>query len=192
MSLTTALARMWLGLGGWSYQGELADEPKMVVAAAPHTSNWDFVVFLAALSRYGVRARFLGKHSLFEPPLGWAFRRLGGIAVDRRRAGGLVAQVAEAFESEQEMILVIAPEGTRRAARFWRSGFYEIAQATGVPIVLAAVDYPSKVVTIGPTLPPGSTLVDVMDEARRFYRDKVGLVPENAGPVVTAGEIRGS
>ena len=80
----------------WRIEGNIADHPRYVAIVAPHTSNWDFVVGLAA--RYALRldASWLGKHTLFRPPFGWIMRRWGGIAVDRTASHDVVSQtVAE-------------------------------------------------------------------------------------------------
>lgn len=168
---------------GWRIEGELPDVPKMVVIGAPHTSNWDFFLFLAALHHFDIKMRFLGKHSLFRFPFGFMFRKVGGIPVDRSRPGGMVGQVKAAFDREAEMILVIAPEGTRSAAPSWRSGFVEIAEAAGVPVVPAGVDGARKVLTIGDPQSVGDDRAAFMERIRAFYSDKPGIRPEGKGPV---------
>jgi len=168
---------------GWSFRGEIPDIPKMVIIGAPHTSNWDFILFLAALHHFEVRVHYLAKHTLFRWPFGYLFRALGGIAVDRSRPGGIVRQVKEVFDSEERMILVVAPEGTRKAAPKWKSGFIEIAEHTGVPVVLAGVDYSSRVLTLGPTVEVGPDRTAFMDRVRVFYSDKEGLHRDQKGPI---------
>ena len=171
---------------GWQFVGDVPDVPKMVVIGAPHTSNWDFFLFLGTLHHLRLKVAFLGKHTLFRWPFGLLFRRLGGIPVDRSRAGGVVGQVKRAFDDADEMILVLAPEGTRKAAPRWKSGFLEIATAAEVPIVLAGVDYENKTVTIGPHFDPES--LGLMDSIRHFYSDKTGHHPHGKGPVVLRSE----
>jgi 1-acyl-sn-glycerol-3-phosphate acyltransferase len=187
----TRLAHLVLRLAGWEFRGAVPDIPKMVIVGAPHTTNWDFVLFLGALRAYRMRARFIGKHTLFRWPFGHFFRALGGIPVDRGRPGGVVLQVAEAFAREERMVLVIAPEGTRQPAPYWKSGFLGIAEEAGVPIVLAAVDYPRKEVTIGPVLHYDGDAGRFMAQARAFYEGKVGLHPAGGGPVMVREELRG-
>ena len=174
-------------LAGWSLEGEIPALPRMVIVGAPHTSNWDFFLFLAALHHFHIDVRFLGKHTLFRWPLGPLFRAVGGIPVDRRRPGGVVAQVEEAFAAVPRMILVVAPEGTRRAAPSWKSGFVEIASRVGVPVVLAGVDGRRRSVVIGPTIEvsgPGG----LMEQARDFYAGIDGIKPAGKGPVRLARE----
>lgn len=168
---------------GWRVEGELADVPKMVIIGAPHTSNWDFFLFLAVIYHFGIKVSFLGKAGLFRWPFGFMFRKVGGIPVERSKAGGLVDQVASAFDAHERMILVIAPEGTRAAATSWRSGFAEIALGADVPVVFAGVDGPSKKVVIGPPEKVGQDRREFMDRVRAFYADKPGIYPERKSAV---------
>lgn len=177
------MAYRYLRFRGWTFEGSLPDLPKMIVVGAPHTTNWDFILFLGALHHYRVKATFIGKHTLFRWPFGWFFRALGGIPVDRSKPGGIVGQVAAAMETTDEMILVIAPEGTRSAAPRWKSGFLKIADATGAPVVVGGVDFTRKRVVIGPSLPFTGDVGGFMDQIRAFYRDMSGLHPELEGPV---------
>ena len=128
------LARFLLRLFGWELKVAPPPSRKYVLIGAPHTSNWDFVVGLLALWGARIRARWLGKKELFKPPLGHLMRALGGIPVDRSRREGLVDQVAEIFRREEEIAILITPEGTRGKAPYWRTGFYYMALKAGVPI----------------------------------------------------------
>jgi 1-acyl-sn-glycerol-3-phosphate acyltransferase len=173
---------------GWRFDGEFPDIPKMVIIGAPHTSNWDFFLFLAAIHRFNLEARFLGKSSLFRWPFGFMFRKVGGIPVNRTNAGGLVRQVKAAFAAEDEIALVIAPEGTRKAASKWKSGFVEIAEIADVPVVFAGVDAANKTVRIGPPEMVGPDRSSFMDRVRSFYAETTGINREGKGPVRLARE----
>lgn len=179
--------RIFVALG-WRIEGRLPDIPKMVVIGAPHTSNWDFFLFLAAIHHFGIKVKFLGKASLFRWPFGFMFRKVGGIPVDRSKPGGLVGQVAAAFAAHETMILVIAPEGTRAAAPAWRSGFVEIAAGADVPVVFAGVDGPDRVLTIGPPERVGDDRGVFMDRVRAFYADQPGIRPSGRSTVRLADE----
>ena len=168
---------------GWSFEGVIPPIPKMVIIGAPHTSNWDFFIFLAAIHHFRIEPKFLGKHTLFRRPFGAMFRKVGGIPVDRAQPGGIVGQVKAVFDSVGEMTLVIAPEGTRSAAPSWKSGFLEIAEAAGVPVVMAGVDAAGKTLVISPPQHVGEDRSEFMDRVRRFYGDKDGINPEGKGPV---------
>lgn len=178
---------------GWKVEGELPDVPKMVIIGAPHTSNWDFFLFLAALYHFRIKVRFLAKASLFRWPHGFMFRKVGGIPVDRSQSGGLVGQVKAEFDGSEEMILVIAPEGTRHAADSWKSGFVEIAEGADVPVVFAGVDGEHNLLVISPPYRvTGEDREAFMDQVRAFYADKPGIDPKGKGPVRLDRENRGS
>jgi 1-acyl-sn-glycerol-3-phosphate acyltransferase len=140
---------------GWRVEGDVDDHPKMVAIIAPHTSNWDFPVGLAA--RYALRldASWLGKHTLFRPPFGWIMRRWGGIAVDRSSSHDVVSQTIAEFSSRPRVFLVITPEGTRKQVSRWRTGFWHIARGAGVPILPIAFDWGSRVIRFHPAFMPG-------------------------------------
>lgn len=171
------LARWYFRLRGWEYAGGLPPSAKYVVIGAPHTSNWDFVLLLAATSHFGISAKVIGKHTLVKGPFGNLMRRLGIIPVERDSAQGLVGQMVEAFAQADSLALVMAPEGTRRAEPYWHSGFYHIAVTAGVPIVCARVDAANKVATIGPELEPSGDVTVDMDKIRNYYEGAVGLNP---------------
>ena len=152
--LTRAFGRGVLRLLGWRIDGEIPNRAKMVVIAAPHRSNWDFVVGLAAKFALGVDARWLGKHTLFRPPFGALMRRWGGIPVDRRTPQDTVASVVHEFERSETLLLALAPEGTRRPGTEWKTGFWHIAKGAGVPILPVAFDWAARTIRIFPLLEP--------------------------------------
>ena len=171
--------RLWLRAFGWKAVGDVRAYRKYVVVAAPHTSNWDFPFMLAAAHVLGVRASWLGKHTLFAPPWGWFFRGLGGIPVDRRAPQTLVAQMAERMKAADELVLALAPEGTRGRVPFWKSGFYHIAVESGVPVALGFLDYDRKLCGLGPFIKPTGNVRADMDELRAFYRNIRARHPEH-------------
>ena len=154
-AMLRAFGRGVLGLLGWRVEGAIPDLPKLVVAVAPHTSNWDFVVGAAAMFALDLRLAFIGKHTLFRWPFGAVLRWMGGIPVDRSQPHGLVHDAVRAFQAMDRRILAIAPQGTRSPVPRFRTGFLHIARGAGVPVVLAALDYGDKVVRLGPALTPG-------------------------------------
>jgi 1-acyl-sn-glycerol-3-phosphate acyltransferase len=175
------LGRAWLRLHGWRLAGEVPQPHRFVLILAPHTSNWDVPFMLALAWVYGIRIEWMVKHSLFRPPLGWLLRALGGIPIDRRAAHGVVEQMIDAFRGRETLILGVPPEGTRKRASHWKSGFYEIARGAGVPIVMGFLDYGKREGGMGPTLIPTDIHAD-MDRFRAFYADKKGLRPDDFTP----------
>lgn len=174
----------WLAeRAGWSIEGGLPPDSKYLVIAYPHTTNWDFLVFLAAIGHFRLRVRFLAASGLFVGPFGWFLTRLGGIPVDPTAPGSVVGVAVKALRDSDEMVLVMAPEGTRAAGSPWRSGFWRIADAANVPVVMAYVDGPSKRIGLGPAVRVDGDPEAFMEEARRFYADMRGLRPERRGPI---------
>lgn len=168
-------AKTYLKLVGWNVDSELPEGvDKLVIIAAPHTSNWDFPITMAMASMIDMKFYFVGKHSMFRPPLGGLFRRLGGIPVDRRKSRNFVDQIADAFAQTDRMALGIAAEGTRSKQEYWKSGFYYIARAADVPIVLGYLDYKTKRGGLGPVVDSSLPIGEVMDIIRDFYADKIG------------------
>ena len=136
-------------LFGWRVEGKLPDLPKYIIIGAPHTSSWDFVLFLGVIFRLKVSVRYMGKAELFRKPFGWFFYWCGGIPVDRSKSQGLVEQMVAACEKSDKFILTIAPEGTRHHVTEWKMGFYHIAKAAGIPLVMAIVDGKHKTMRVG-------------------------------------------
>lgn len=138
---------MWLA--GWRVEGSLPAIPKYLIIGAPHTSNWDFLLFLGVIFRLKADVRYMGKAELFRSPIGWFFYWCGGIPVDRSKSTGLVDQMVEACNKSEKFILTIAPEGTRHGVKEWKRGFYHIAKGAGVPLVMAKVDGKNKTMRVG-------------------------------------------
>lgn len=183
MPFTPALGRLILGTFGWKTVGEPPPYKKYVLVAAPHTSNWDFPFAIGTFWKHGVKLHWIGKHTLFEGPLGPFFRALGGIPVDRRSSQNMVQAIADRFAEADELVIAVPVEGTRQRQEFWKSGFYHIARAADVPVVLGALDFEKKEATLGPAIFLTGDMKADMDRIRAFYADKVGKHPDWFGPV---------
>ncbi len=159
---------------GWKIDGHLPTNlKKYVIAGAPHTSNWDFVFFTGATHEEGIRPNFMGKHTLFKGVMKNFMLDMGGIPVDRRSRLNATEQVAAEFAVRDELALVIACEGTRKTDGKWKSGFYHIARAAGVPIVPAFADNANLVISFGePLVPTGNYGEDLLKLAE-WFRSKL-------------------
>ena len=146
--LLPAVGRAMMRLSGWTVNGALPEIPKFIIIVAPHTSNWDFFVGLAALFALDLEAHWFGKDSLFTPPVGFLLRMIGGRAVRRDSPEGVVAETAAIIRGEAEFVLAIAPEGTRSSVDHWRTGFYRIAEAAEIPMVAVAFDWSRREIAI--------------------------------------------
>lgn len=164
---------------GWQVRGALSDVPKLVAAVAPHTSNWDFIVAFAASLALGLKISFLGKHSIFVWPIRNFLLRFGGIPVERSQRHGIVPQLVATFAREPKLLLGIAPEGTRKKVSQWKSGFWQIAKQSGVPIQLIGLDFASKSIVFGPLLQPGDSFDEDYPLMRAFFEQMQPRIPEN-------------
>jgi 1-acyl-sn-glycerol-3-phosphate acyltransferase len=177
------LAHWFLRLGGWTIEGERPEHARFVLIAAPHTSNWDFLYMLAFAAIFEVKVRWLGKHSLFFPPVGWILSALGGIPVVRHKNSNVVTDMVAVFNSKSELVLAIPTEGTRTRVDYWKSGFYHIATGAGVPIVPSYLDYGQKRGGFGPALTPSGDIGADMAYFRQFYAPMEGKFPNKVGPI---------
>lgn len=176
-------AQLILSMLGWQLDDRLPDEKKYVIIGAFHTSNWDFVIGMLGLWALGLKASWVGKHTLFRGPAGPLFRLMGGIPVDRTIHTGFIRRIADLYKERERMTLTITPEGTRSKREHWKTGFYFIAVEASVPIALGYIDYPRKKLGIGATLYPTGDINKDFEQIRAFYSDKKGLKPEKQGPV---------
>lgn len=173
-AFSAALGRLALRLAGWGFEGAVPDVAQAVLIVAPHTSNMDFFIGVAAMFALGIRVVFLGKHTLFVGPLGAVMRWLGGVPVDRRTPHGVVNDTVGLFAEHEQLMLAVAPEGTRSAVDRWKTGFYFVAVEAGVPIVPIALDYRRRLVRIGGRFEPSGDLGSDLPDLQHFYRDVAG------------------
>lgn len=169
------LAAFIMRLAGWRVQGKLPDIPKFVLVGAPHTSNWDFVLFLGVIFTLRANVRFMGKAEIFRSPIGAFFRYCGGVPVDRKKSTGLVDQMVQVCNESERFILTIAPEGTRHHVTEWKRGFYHIAKGARIPIVIAVVDGRHKTVRIGQMFHPTEDMEADMKTIQGFFAGIVGI-----------------
>jgi 1-acyl-sn-glycerol-3-phosphate acyltransferase len=179
MHLSRALGKSVLKLIGWKIQGQLPSIPKYVIIVAPHTSNWDFIVGLWAYFALGFKASWLGKHTIFKFPLGPFMRWLGGIPVERSIRKDRVAAQIDAFHTREQLVLIIAPEGTRKFVPDWKTGFYHVADGAHVPIVPVAFDFGQRVIRIFPPFRTTGYREKDIGALKDLYRGIKGKHPEN-------------
>ena len=177
------IGRLYYWLSGWTMKGGMPDVAKSVIVVAPHTSNWDFFVFMMGSFVLQIRGQWLGKHTLFVGPVGWIFRKLGGIPIERSANHDFVSQAVKAVEDSTAITLVIAAEGTRKKSDHWKSGFYYVALGAKVPIILAYADYKRKAAGIGPAIYPTGDVEADLAKIRDFYATITPLYPEDRSEV---------
>lgn len=173
-----------LGLLGWTPVLAPPTGTKYVMVGYPHTSNWDFLYAVLWGWASGQRFRWIGKKELFPPVVGVGMRWLGGIPVDRSKKGGdFVAQVARIFGRSDNLWVVVAADGTRGRAEYWRTGFYYMALEAKVPLALAYLDYKRREVGVGGYFQPTGNLQADFEHLKAFFSDKTGKNPEQQSPI---------
>ena len=145
MGLKKQIGKLGLRLGGWTTVNEApSDLGNAVCIVAPHTAIEDFFVGLGFYWSHGIKFKVMMKQEFFKPVLGWILKKMGGIPVNRGHQNHLVEQMIEMFSQNEDTHLVICPEGTRKAVKHWKKGFYVIAEGAKLPIVLGFIDYKKK------------------------------------------------
>lgn len=151
---------------------------KFVICLAPHTSNWDFFYGQLYCHAEGMKCNFLMKKEWFFWPLGLLFRRMGGIPVFRQKQTSMTDTLAEMAMKEKEFHLTITPEGTRKANKDWKKGFYFIALKAGIPILLYGLDYEKKMIVCTKSIVPTGDVEKEMMEIKQYFKDFKGKKKE--------------
>ncbi len=174
------IAKIFFNLKGWKVKGGIPPgTKKCVLVAAPHTSNWDFLYGSFAWKLFGLDVKYLAKKELFWFPLNIFLKALGGIPVDRKKSSNVVDAMAEIVKANDEIIVLMTPEGTRKKVDKWKTGFYQLALKANIPIVLGILNYGTKEAFIGLSFIPGGDMEKDFEMIREFYKDAIGCVPEN-------------
>jgi 1-acyl-sn-glycerol-3-phosphate acyltransferase len=174
-----AISKWLLNLAGWKLVSTEDYVPKCVVCVAPHTSNWDFILGKLFYTALGRDAKFLIKKEWFFFPFNYIFDWLGGVPVDRRKRTSVVDQMVEAFDRYDQFHLAVTPEGSRKPAKEWKRGFYQIAIHAKVPILMAYMDFGKKELGLkGIFYPTGNEAEDIK-AIRQCYKGVVARHPKN-------------
>jgi len=168
-------------LWGWKLEGHIPNEvPKKLYVVIPHTSNWDFPVGILLKYAYGMGVGFIAKSSLFAWPIGWFFRALGGIPVNRSKTEGFIDAVVNTINSQEEFCTAIAPEGKRGKVTKLKKGFYYIAKGAKIPIVYVKFDWKDKVVTFDKPHMPEETIEKELERITAYFKNTVGYHAEKS------------
>jgi 1-acyl-sn-glycerol-3-phosphate acyltransferase len=181
-------------LGRWRFEGEKPPIAKYVLLLAPHTSNWDTVLFLYLARSVGLELSWMIKDSWTKGPIGPLLDRFGAVGIDRGHAHDVVAQMVGEFRRRDRFILGVPPEGTRAYAKHWKSGFYRIALGAGVAVAPGYLDYAKKRGGIGAAIEMTGDVHRDMDAIRAFYTEKAPrpFDPSKFGPIRLREEMAGS
>jgi 1-acyl-sn-glycerol-3-phosphate acyltransferase len=171
----------WFKLNGWKIKGSIPESVKQyVLVVAPHTSNIDFFVGVAARKLLKINVKYLAKKELFKFPFKGMFLGLGGYPVDRSKKNSLVDQVVTFFEQDHDFALCVTPEGTRKRTEKWKTGFYIMAQKAQVPIVMVGFDYQNKEVVVSDFFKPSGDLETDINFMHKFFEKIVPKHPDKS------------
>ncbi len=165
---------------GWKVVGfsDFDSVKKAVIIAVPHTSWHDFPLGILLRKVIGLKTNFVGKKELFTFPFGWIFRALGGAPIDRHTKENKVEAIAKLFEGRNEFRMAMSPEGTRKKVGQWRTGFYYIAKAAKVPIIMVTLDFGKKENKISEPFYLTDDKEADFEFMRNYFKDAIGKVPE--------------
>lgn len=181
-SALRVISRLMLKIIRWRVIGALPEgQRKYVLIVAPHTSNWDFILFIFAVSVLRLQPSVLIKSTLFVGPLGWFLRYCGAIPVNRTQANSLVDYIAGIYAEREEFVLIITPEGTRSANPNWKRGFHHVARKAEVPVLVVYVDSAIRTIGIEGLMEPSDDADADIRKLKQFYDSKSGLKPKNYG-----------
>jgi len=175
------LAKLIFRLAGWKIEGGLPQGSKAVVIAAPHTSYWDGPIMVTAGCIFDIKFSWMVKQAAFFFPLGILVRYFGGIPIDRSQRKNVVAQSIEQFRNSDALLMAVSPEGTRGHSKYWKTGFYRIAEGAGVPIVLGYIDYARKTAGLGPAITVTGDINADFKIFEAFYANVTPRYPEQRG-----------
>ena len=155
----------------WKILGKFSKVPKYIIAVAPHTSFYDFFIGILVRNIINEKINFIGKKELFGPLTGWFFRSLGGVPVDRNSKKDTVSSIVEIFNKRKKFKLAIAPEGTRKKVKKWKTGFYYIALKAKIPIMPVAFDYNNKNVIVHSLFYPTGNIEEDFKNLYKKYKN---------------------
>ncbi len=175
------LGRSLLSFLGWKVLGKIGEEhtnKNLVVIVAPHTSNWDGILGVAAIAGLDARISFLGKDTAFKYGLGAFLKYMGGIPIDRSNPGGVINDAIEKIKKMNGTLLGVAPEGTRSKVEAWKTGFLRIAEGIDAKIIPASIDFATKEILLGKVfVPSGDNKKDIRD-LQDYYKVFTARHPE--------------
>ena len=173
------LSRWILKLAGWKSVYQVEEPAKSVICVAPHTSNWDFIIGKLYYWSLNKKAGFLMKKSWFFFPMGYLFRAMGGVPIDRSKRTSVTQQMVEEFNRRSVFHLAITPEGTRKPNPDWKKGFYYIAKGAGVPIQLAYLKKKKREMGITEVFYPTDDEEADFKHIFNYYKGVEAKKPEN-------------
>jgi len=178
------ISRILLKMLGWELEQKQPTTHRYVLIAYPHTSNWDFILGMLAKWAMDMPLNWVAKHSMFWGPFRPLFIAMGGVPINRDKTIGFIQKNIELFQTRENFVLGIMPEGTRKKTDRLKTGFYHIADGANVPIVLAYLDYKNKKLGVGKVMKTSGNIEADFEVIKGFYQNITGLKPENKSELV--------
>lgn len=169
---------IYFKLLGWHTVGQFPKVDKAVFIVVPHTSWVDFFLGLLIRRVWDEEINFIAKKSLFKFPFGWYFKWMGGAPIDRSKNNDTVSAIASIFQEKKKFRLALSPEGTRKKVTAWKTGFYYIAKAADVPVVLVAFDYGKKQIKISKPYFTTANKEKDFKLYKSYFKGVTGKIPE--------------
>ncbi|MCD6179474.1 MAG: 1-acyl-sn-glycerol-3-phosphate acyltransferase [Bacteroidales bacterium] len=180
--MSAIVSKFILNLFGWKVVKHGVEEKSYVIVAAPHTSNWDFVIARLGVSSVGIPQKVLMKKEMFFFPLKYILRALGAMPIDRKGSIKMVDYIIELFKKKDDFIFSISPEGTRAYVERWKTGFYQIATKANVPLVFGRLDYKKKVLEFSKAFYPTGDFSKDIVEIVNHYGEALAMYPDKYNP----------
>ena len=150
-----------------------------VLIMAPHTSIYDFFTGAACTWNYDLNARIFMKKEFFNFLTRPFLHHFGVVPVDRGNVhNGLVEKAVEELKHNEKLTIIITPEGTRKAVKRWKRGFYEIAVQANVPIICSYIDYKEKKMGYKGIFYPTGDYAKDLPQIQAFYKGVAARHPE--------------
>lgn len=169
--LFSTLGKCLYALMGWTYDPLPSYwEPRCVVIGFPHTTNMDTVRALTYIKLAGINAQLLIKSKWFFFPMSVFLKSLGGLPVKRDKSSGFVDDVIKTYEENENLVVALVPEGTRKSVSIIKTGFWYIAKGANVPIICWYLDNNAKRTRWLGKIYPGESLEQDLDKIQSIYK----------------------
>jgi 1-acyl-sn-glycerol-3-phosphate acyltransferase len=172
--MTSLVGRFLYFLMGWHLEPRPSYvSSKHVIIGFPHTSNMDAIRAFTAFRIIKRTGHIMVKKEWFFWPMSLFLKVLGGIPVNRGASQGVVEQMVELFNTRNEFLLAIVPEGTRKKVPTIKTGFWHIAKAANVSIICWYMDNENKTARWLAEIIPGEDKIEGLIRIRDLY-EKAG------------------
>lgn len=172
-------------LCGWKFHNEIPDSLRsFVLIGAPHTSNFDIIPALGVCYHSRRNTKFVIKSEWMRFPFNLVLGPAGALALNRSKLVdkdrvSTITLMAQEFERHHELVMMIAPEGTRQPREVWKTGWYYIALEAQVPVVMGFLDHRTKTAGLGPVLALSGDIKADLEMVSQFYAQFEACRTEN-------------